>query len=344
MSVELCKKTIGAEEHIADNLQIMGSVYTQLGNFEKAYTTLQEALVIIQKTKESSNTKRIMAKVYAELGELYLFHYLHKKDGEIAKIYKEKTLLTVAGGMELFYHNKVIPQGVSCKIAQYRWLYGRTILYYESDYNSALEWFNDAEYIAEQQCPKDLFIKGRISGSVAKVHLRQNKLTEAYEGLTKAISLLNILLGNESIILYKSNRAEVNIRLGKFQEAYEDAIFVKTFNKICHDHLTRLSVISSIYHSYFAQYKLNNYKKSIEHFVEFTEKAQDFCKSFLEQDQYDELVKEGVFNVMPYVERAALNDIKIYLHNSLKVFTAIYDSEHYFVKNYIEPNYLEAIK
>ena len=268
---------------------------------------------------------------------------MHRREASVAENYMDK-VMSLVGWRELFYSDGIIPQNVTCDIARYRWKYGSVMLSNTLDYESALEYLKDGEYISKQRCPEDLFVKGNLYRYIGQIYLRLNELTKSYKYFTEAISAVEIVLGEAAVASNKMHRSEVNIRLGNLQEAYEDAIFFKTVNEMPSSRSVSLQIGQAIYNAAFAQYKLNNYQKSIEHFAEFVERSQSFCKSFLEKGEYDELIKQNAFDIIPYSEKTASEAIKTYLHNAIKIFTAIYDKEHTFVKDYIEKNYLEAAK
>lgn len=336
MSIKLCKKLSGQELIIADNLQSMGASYGRINEFTKARGALEQALEIIPQSKYVES-KELVAEIYMQLGNLYLTHYAHKKDGQRAEQYITKAL-EIFYGFELFYPNKPIPSAIPCNAARYRWRYSQYFLYNTMNYDAAEKWLNEAEYIITQKCPENLFLQGRISGNMGEVYLRKNNLFAAERKLTEAIDLISSTLGEKSAWFYKVLRSEVRIRLDKFQEGYDDAISVQNTDGIETNPLHDLRFIMTAYHAAFAQYKLGNYQQSAKYFTNFFQGIDDFCKSFLDTAEYNALIEKQAFVVVLYDKKVAVENIKTYLNQSLEIFTTIYDADNPFVRDYIAVN------
>jgi tetratricopeptide (TPR) repeat protein len=206
--------------------------------------------------------------------------------------------------------------------------------------------FKEAEYLIEntlEACSHN-FWKARLDYGVGEVMLREGRLKLAEEKLTKAIKQSEILMGQQDAVCAKIFRVETRIRLNKFKEAYEDCNDVFKARKKSWTTYEKLIYTSCFYHAAFIKYKQEDLKKSMEHFFAFFQGMQEFCKEFLGTEAYKALENKGAFTTVTYNQKRAKEDIKVYLKNSVDIFTAIYRESHPFVCDYLLPNYREANK
>lgn len=343
-AIEYCNKSIvilskiaNSEPIIADNLHVIGFAYRKTNNFTKARDYFKKALNVIPQEKYK-DTKELRAEIYMQLGLLYLTNYINKKEAQIAEEYDIEALKILNGFELIDVKNNVIPTNISCTIAKQQWKYGQVLLFYSNDYETSQKWLNNAEYIVQHKCPQDIYLKGRIYDTIGEVLLRQNKLLESENKLTESVDLVDITSGTKSTWFGKIIRAEVRIRLGKFEKAYEDAISILNIESIERNNLYNLMRYTACYHAAFAQYKLKDNKKANELFVRFMINMKNFCEKFLEKEKYEVLVAKNAFVVYPYNQTITSTNIKLYLRNSLEIFRAIYGPHHSFIKYYVSTN------
>lgn len=336
-SIAICKTLPNSEILVSDNLQVIGSAYRKSNNFEKARDYLEQALKIIPKPKYEEK-KELIAEIYTQLGMLYLTNYMNKKEAEIAKEYDGEALKMLYG-FELFKsQSKALPSAMTCSAARYRWKYSQVFLIHYWDYETTKTWLEEAEYIMQHKCPEDMYLRGRISGTLGEVLLRTNHLVDADARLTESINLISIVLGAPSTWFENTHRAEVRIRLGKFNDAYKDCMHVLNLTSIEKNNLHDLVHWTAMYHAAVAQYRLGNYKKALWHFDELFKNMGSFCKGFLDNERYGTLAKSGAFTLLPYSKSTEIANIKIYLDHSLEIFKAIYGPHHSFIENYAAKN------
>ena len=264
-SIDACASLAESNLIVADNLHTIGTAYRKMNNFEKASEYFNRALTIALHTKEEG-AKELITEIYSQLGYLYLVKYMHKKEALIASNYYDDALKTLGASELLYVKNKSIPKEVSCSTCRQLWKYSLFLIFHGLDYTKANTWLKEALYIMENRCPENLYIKGRISGAMGEISLRQNNLVLAEDQLTESINLIGIMLGEQSSWVQRVSLSESRIRLGKFKEGYDDSIQVISLNGRENNELHNLAYFTALYHAGFAQYKLGNHTKSIEYF------------------------------------------------------------------------------
>lgn len=336
-SIAISKNLTNSELIIASNLHTLGSAHGKTNNFSKAHYYFERALNVIPQAKYEE-AKDLRAEIHAKLGWLYATYYIHKKGKQFAE-QSIDTSLRILDSFKMFDDMSTpISSHISCNAARHQWKYGEIVMIYNKDYNLAKKWVTSANNITTQKCSQDKYLKGRILGSLGEISLRQNNIFEAEKQLTNSIVLIDDLIEQSSAWVNYVLRSEAKIRLGKFEEAYKDCLYVLNLEKITKNNLRNLIYAITPYHAAFIQYKLKNYEKSTEYFVDFIKNMESFCKKFLDQNEYEALVTEGNFITAPYDETIAIKNIRLYLENSLKIFIAIYGNNHPFIKDYIKIN------
>jgi tetratricopeptide (TPR) repeat protein len=159
--------------------------------------------------------------------------------------------------------------------------------------------------------------------------LRNNNVEEAYKILAdvlKATSLHKSMCSFFVAIVYKS---EADIRLNKFEEAYEDCklALLASGDK---SNYAKLITCQCFYNMAIAKYKMSDYRTALKHFEEFFKAAREFSKDFLDKNVFEQLKSQSIFEIAK--DTFAINT---YLQNSLKIFTAIYGADHPFVKDFV---------
>ncbi len=269
----------------------------------------------------------ITAEIYSQLAALYLSKYLHQPEAKIAEDF-----FTYAFAILKKFD---IPP---CDQARFKWKYARIKMFQSLDYHATIKLLNDALKICTTQCKNDIYLQGRIYGFLGGSLLRDMEVKRAKKLLDKSIQLINHVVGESSRKVEYIRRAEANIMLGEYAQAYEDCqrVFGPTLAE--RNHLFDLILYINLYHAGFIKYKLLEFEKSIEHFGQFIDKIHEFSNSFLDMPTYQSLKKSGVFEKREYNALTAKRDIEIYLNNSVVIFSHIYSKNHGFVKNYIAPN------
>ncbi len=120
------------------------------------------------------------------------------------------------------------------------------------------------------------------------------------------------------------------VRLNRLNEAYSDFQYAIKQKGNSSDNYTKLLVCICFYHAFIIKYKQEDYKLAFEHFAAFIGSIREFCKGFLEKNDYEKLLNENAFEIITDELQ-----IKTCLKNSLKIFSFIYGKEHPFVKDYI---------
>ena len=336
-SIDLCKTFSDAEFIMSDSLQVMGASYRKMDNFEKALEFINLALEAIPNT-DSNQSKELKAEIYTQLGHLYLTKYLNKKEALPAETYDVEALKLLSGFDTFHTHAQPLPAHISCQIARYRWKYSEVFLFHYGNYDEAYNHLQESEYIMNTRCIENIHLKGRIFGLMGEVLLGKNDLVEAERKLTESINILTVALGPNACWIDNIRRAEAKIRLGKFDEGYEDCMHIFKLNPEERSNFHDLRHWTTFYHAAFAKYKLGDYKKSLVHFEDFIKNMNSFCKNFLSNNEYTILTQTGALQVIPYDENREKEDIQRYLENSLKIFTTIYGTNHPFVQDYISIN------
>ena len=309
----------------------MGAAYRSVGMFDKALSCLKLALEnALSLPIENSKMRNDIAEIYVQLGDLYRSYYINRGEFLKAEDYYMKSLSVMDSQYTLH---------TNCETARLKWKYGQYLVLHKSDYNKAQRYIEDA-ITGSKKCSNSTFLLGRIQGTLGELYLRKGLIKEAQVELEESLKLIDQTVGKSAVYFYKILMSEVKLRLSDFHGGYEDACFVQeNINNVEKNPWHNLRYLTSFYHAAFAKYKLEDYSKSLEHFDDFMKLIDDFCKSFLETEEYEKLVKQEVFKILEASDQDAKNTIKTYLHNSLIIFTAIYYPEHTFVKDYIAKNY-----
>jgi tetratricopeptide (TPR) repeat protein len=343
-SIRICKKFKDNQYLLAENLLIMGYIYALKNDFLKSNDILNQAL----RTLESSNHNlkdELVARIYGALSFLYSTTYINGPKSHKAMDYIARALETVNGSRS-FYKMPKPTEKLSWLVARYKRTLGQTYCRLGQYKEALIKGFRESEYIIDHNFDtcSHKFLKIRLGFGMGEVFLREGNLKLAEEKLTGAIRESYRLVGESDTVVSKILRAETLIRLGRLKEAYEDCESVLSVVKLGRKSRTNYAILghlTCLYHAAFIKYKQHDFEKSLRHFTDFFNNMKAFCKGFLDKGDYKELEEKGVFAVDLYESKNTEKDIKKYLKNSIDIFTAIYDSSHPFVKNYIVPNYNE---
>ncbi|OJW47258.1 MAG: hypothetical protein BGO67_04115 [Alphaproteobacteria bacterium 41-28] len=341
--IKICNKIPNFEVLIIESLKIMGYVYGRKNNFERAKFYLQAALNKIREIK-GEESKEIEAELYNQLAELYSSTYINKNLAFEAEGYILKALETSEALLPL-YSSKIKNETSHRRIRfiiKHKWRLGH-IYCRLGKYKEAMErGFKEAEYIINKtwnDYPYQAF-KGFVLCGMGEALLREGQVKLAEDKLTKAILINEKTLGvnNSAILEARVYRAEARIRLGQLGEAYEDCVSIFKMERKEKNNYLDLIYLASIYHAAIIKYRQEDIKKSLEHFADFFNYAEPFCKLFLDEKIYRELESKGIFIKILYDNRQPADNIKQYLKNCYLIFSAIYGESHPFVRDYVLQN------
>lgn len=340
-SNKLCETISNVEILMAQNLKIMANAHQYKNDFKEAIYYLESALGKIS-SLDNDLKKETESSIYAELASVYSGRYINRREAYQAEKYAFKSLevLNASETLSDKPNSKLLKRKISCYVAKNRGILGQ-VYSRLGKYNEAMiQGFKEAEYIMEHSldnCGNNL-AKAQILLSLGEISLRSGQLDLAEKQLTNAIHIREILVGKTYIVGPKIYRAEVKIRLGKLEEAYEDCSFVfKTPTTVKSNHFTLLC-LTCYYHAAIIKCKQGDLEKSLGHFVDFFKEIKAFCQSFLDEKEYQDLELKDVFSDISYGKSSIKEQVARCLHNSTTIFTAIYGSDHPFVRDYVQKN------
>lgn len=334
-SIKTLQKIPNTELIIVDNLQILGELARKTNSFDQAKDYFHRALSIIPKS-DDIKIRELKAEIYTKLANLYFSQYMSKKAGAIANDYGIKAL-KILGGYKIFDQDSILPEYITCNVARQQWKYSQVFSYHFLNFTTAKKWVKSAEYIMQKKCPNNLYLKGRLFGSLSEILLRENNPVGAEQLATETVDIIGFVLGPRSGWSSRIIRSEAKIRMGKFHDVYNDLLVVINLPEVEKNNLHDLRRYTAYYHAAFVKYKLKDYQKSLELFKYFVKNMQDFCKDFLDEEEYLNLLSQKVFEV-----QEAGNDIKkikLFVQNASKIFKVIYTENHPFVTDYILQNF-----
>jgi len=338
-SLKICETLPHTEKLIAENLDIMGVAYLEKDNFEEARKCLNTALEKIS-SLPTNEKNSIAPRIYSTLGYIYSYTYLNRKEVAEAEKYVLKSL-ELLNASKLFSKASPAeyPKKLPCDITKSRMILGQ-IYSYTGRYEEAMDQVKEVEYINENHSSQQYFdplLKARLLFFKGEILLRTGHLKAAEKELTECIRNVENLLGGSSTLKSRIHRAEIRVRQGRLKEAYEDCSFVIAQGQWIKNNYYNLLHLSCLYHAGVIKYKENDLVKSLEHFSAFFKGMQSFCKSFLDEKQYQELADKGAFNEVA-THKSSSNHIASYLRRSVIIFSTIYGPAHSFVHDYVLEN------
>ena len=334
--LELCKCTKNSEHARAICLAFLGRYYFCCGDEKNGTKYFNESTECLKNlTDKNSNAARAMicGQFYKSFGN----HYINKRDTYKAIDFLIDTINKL--GFSKFIHkNPKSIDSVPSHIAGLRVDLARA---YNKigDFDKAEENENEVLFLyAMKEGDTGIAIplkKAMLGKECGQTLLRKNKLKKAYKMLSESIDVISQLGSKYELSSPFVYRSEVNLRLGRLNEAYADcisslktkiALYFKT-------PYTYLKEATCYYNMAIIKYKQKDFKKSIEHINDFMKKINEFCLSFLEKDIYKRMVNQNVF-------KCATNsdDLTLALKNCEIIFSAIYGENHSFVKDFVAKN------
>jgi len=337
-SIEIYKKLPNSELFIAENLKTLGLSYYQKNDFKKAKQHFEKALSKLANINYELK-KELEAEIYGRLALAYSVRYMNRKKVIKAEIYAFKAL-EILKFPNLLNSNEWEERPISCQVARLKTLLGGVYCRHGKYQEAVEQGFKVAQHIIKHKldkCSHNL-LRAYILLGIGEALLRKGELIKAEMKLTKSIRIFDRLIGEFANLPARSNRAEARIRLGKFEEAYEDCLSVFTMKKKKRNHYIMLMYIKCFYHAAIIKYKQGNFQKSVEYFSDFFKQIRDFCKGFLKIEEYESLEAKRVFPVIDLKSGLPEDKMKLYLRYSFQIFSIIYGPEHPFVKDYVKEN------
>jgi len=95
--------------------------------------------------------------------------------------------------------------------------------------------------------------------------------------------------------------------------------------------------MNNFYHAEIIKYKLEDLRRSVEHFNDSFREIKTFCASFLDKDTYHHLELQKAFS-LELNDKTTKRDVRQYLDQTAKIYSAIYGPSHLFVKDYALQN------
>lgn len=334
---KICITQKGYELLLAESLDLTGVSYSQENNFEKSKEYFEKALHTLTRVEQKLRTK-IEAGIYKHLSWLYSKTYMNKPEASNAIKYAYKAL-DIFNASHVFYKtHPEIPIENLKEIVRYKEGLGYSYCRM-GKYKEAYELgFRDAQYIINHLLNKKyhFVLKGYIYLGIGEVFLRKGNLTAAENYLSKSIQISDKLVGGCDALQARIYRAETRIRLGKLVKAYEDCLSVFQMEKTVNHHYFNLMNCICFYHAAIIKLKQGDLKKSMEHFNEFLQNIDIFCKVFLNKEDYENLKIKGVFNQPLCKNNQAKHNIELYLKKCIEIFSTIYGPFHPFLKEYVK--------
>lgn len=308
-----------------------GWLYSEYNDIQKSISSLKTAIAML-KTIDKKSAKHIIIPLSERYCNCFIHNYINKKQlNHVVAFLLEN--LEFLGISDFFYKRKnydnELPKGVATIREALSCTYNMI-----GEYQKALECELEVRFVYEKRREKGItsFFEANLDVDYGYTMLRINNLKEALKSLTNAITYKLNIEDTHYLLEALVYRSEARIRLAKFEKAYEDckkALDLSKNSKSKHN-LSKLLNVICHYNLAIAKYKLHDTNKSLEHFKDFFQKAENFCHGFLDSEKLKHINEIKVFEIH--------KDIKIYLKNSLEIFKAIYGENHAFIKDYVRKN------
>jgi tetratricopeptide (TPR) repeat protein len=174
---------------------------------------------------------------------------------------------------------------------------------------------------------------GKICTEKGHAYLRMNELKKAKEMFEHARKVCDKAQVNEYVWRTRMQQTETLIRLGELDEAYENCVFM--FNEKDRDRNIGADLFynTSYYHAAVIKHRQGDVAQSLKYFEKFFVLMREFCKDFLDKENYEKMIKEKTFET----DLSEL-EIKKYYANALKIFSAVCKKGSGFITDYIEQN------
>jgi DNA-binding CsgD family transcriptional regulator/guanylate kinase len=321
----------------AYNYNLLGMLYMRKGNFRKAEEQFNNALKILDSTDNNNEESRlIFGKVYKHKAINICMHQINKKGMTdavqimscAANILSQKSM---SDDLSEFARKKELAE-VKIHLAGF---YNGIM-----DYISAKKMTDEAEILLNElssQEDSDCFrSRGILLMEQGHTCLRMNNLELSKEKFQKAKILHDKIRIGDYIPRLRMQEAEVLIRLGDLDQAYENCKDLFAMSDKDRNDLNLLFFNTCHYNAAVIKYNQSDFARAEKHFKDFFSVMKIFCKNFLDKPIYENLLKEEVFS-------ANTGDFPSYFEKSLKIFKAVCLTGSEFITDYIEVNYQVCI-
>ena len=325
---------------LSENYRLLGIIYTHKNDFKQAESYFKEALKMLA-TIDFDGAKELESNIYSDLAWLYSVTYINGNRAEAAKSYINKSLKVIDGD-SFFYNQTKLPQKILSRyIALHKTTLGDIYCRFGDYKQAATEGFREVEYIINNNLDNCFHYLSKIYVSIGmgEIYLREGNLKEAKAKITKTIEEIEKIAGSNTSLALSSRifLMETKIRLGELKEAYADYLSFLGIEKRTDTNYSNLMYFLCHYHAAIAQYKLGNSQKSIEHFSDFLDRMKLFCSRFFDEEIYQSLVLDKVFEMPPHqVSIEAV--LRQYLRKSAEILTKIYGFRHPFIIDFVLKN------
>ena len=320
-------------------LQLRGTLYRKAGSFDKGLTQYKKALKNIT-TPHVRKLKRLRAEINSQIAYLYLSHFMHLKEGKKAEKYAYEALKILDATDTYSIGEKELPSHFTWETGRHRWKYAQVQLFHFNNFKKAYQDLQEALYIVEKTSPHNMFIKGRILGTMGITLLRLKNYKEAEKILSDSINLTSTVLGKTAAWPQHVRRAEARIKLGDLSGAYEDCLAVHKQAETEKNKMLVLDYWKATYHAGVINCKMHKYTEAIVYFETFVKRMKNFCSTFLSAENMKQLEGAGTFN-HPTAQTLSNKEMaREYLKKSHIILEAIYGAHHPFIDAYVRENTL----
>jgi DNA-binding CsgD family transcriptional regulator len=338
-SIALIQNGKDPELLIARNLRILGEVYRRIGEFSVSKDYYEKALSAIPKNKYKTTIK-LRARIYTNLSELYLYRYFNDKEKGQESIRYSMEALKLIHASKPYEKLEEIPENIDCGVALHHRKFSRVLYHYSYDFDNTAKWIKSAALIIQDRCPQDMYLVGRTLFSEGGLMARTGYLISSIEKLKKAVRIHNDVLGPKTTWNVRVILSESLNRIGQFDKAYENAVFTINLDNPERNYLHNLIYLKSYYHAAYAKYRLEDYRRSYDYFVQFIKKMDKLCKQILNKAQYDDLQNKGSFTLDAFDEFNSKDSIINYMNKAFNIYSTIFGERHPFITDYIKLNLL----
>ncbi len=345
-SINYAKKIPYSDFLIAENYSTIAMGFNIEQDWDKANFYYDKALEKIDKiSKKSRKHRELKSRIYGALSWEYRNHFIHKNNKALE--YSFKALESLDENI-LLHKTKTLPsREVLFESGLFNngpWHRLRLMRAYIAlgNYDPAKEQEAEIEYILKNNLyclPDDPYLRACLDADLSELYLRTGNLKKAQAKIENALRIFkNIMEEDLPLNLRGISDIEILIRLNKLHDAYTACEDIFKMKNIAKDNYSKSLYAIVLYDAAIIKYKQHDLQKSAEHFSEFFKQMKDFCKGFLELNEYKELESKGVFAPVDLSKPPSKKDIKEYLNRSIKIFSVIYGPNHSFVKDYVMKN------
>lgn len=336
------------KKHLKDfveNYNLIGIVHMRKNNLGEANKYFDLAIEILKDAPDSAEVRLVKAVSCANKGfTCYLYNINKPQMNDAARMLHdaicivEKNLPSSANQLiglkgELLTRRSIQTLiNIKCRLGG---IYNSL-----KEYRKALDLENEAEELLKLCSEEDnnTFCNiGLINLEKGHANLRLNNLEAARKYFAKAKNIFDKAQIGDQWMRLRMQETEVLVRLNKLEAAYkncEDVFALKTRDK---NDYNDLFFNTCHYNAGVIKYKQKDLQKSLKHFRDFAVGMKSFCKRFLAKDKYNDLEKEGAFDVI-----SSEIEIARCFENGLKIFSIVCMKGSEFISDYVKKNYQDV--